>query len=43
MSYTFTGEDVRRQVTVTVNQSLSAAPAVSAAMVGLVQAEFCGA
>jgi D-alanyl-D-alanine carboxypeptidase len=43
LSYSFTSADLERQITVTVNRSLTADPAVSDAITAAIQTEFCGA
>ncbi|MFC3491107.1 serine hydrolase domain-containing protein [Glycomyces rhizosphaerae] len=41
LSYSFTSADLSRQLTITVNRSLTADPAVSEAITAAIQTEFC--
>jgi D-alanyl-D-alanine carboxypeptidase len=41
LTYSFTDDAAERQITITVNQSLTAAPEVSEAVTAMVAAEFC--
>lgn len=43
LSYSFTGADLGRQITITVNRSLTGTEAVAEAIVGMVRTEFCAA